>query len=168
MLLLAKMESREFERSPEPIALNPILEEIVPPLADLASEKGLTFHRRIQSNLPPVMGNQETFYLIFKNLIENAVKFTLSGTVRVDIRSINDEIVARIQDEGIGIPEQAMPNLFGRYFRAQTAVERGIAGTGLGLYMVKESVETYNGEITVTSKEGEGTTFVVVFPTTRW
>ena len=168
MLLLAKMEAREFERSPEPIALNPILEEIVPPLADLASEKGLTFYRRIQSNLPPVMGNQETFYLIFKNLIENAVKFTLSGTVRVDIRSINDEIVARIQDEGIGIPEQAMPNLFGRYFRAQTAVERGIAGTGLGLYMVKESVETYNGEITVTSKEGEGTTFIVTFPTTRW
>lgn len=168
MLLLAKMEAREFDRSPEPIALNPILDEIVPPLADRASEKGLTFHRRIQSNLPPVMGNQETFYLIFKNLIENAVKFTLSGTVRVDIRSINDEIVARIQDEGIGIPEQAMPNLFGRYFRAQTAVERGIAGTGLGLYMVKESVETYNGEITVTSKEGEGTTFIVTFPTTRW
>ena len=168
MLLLAKMESREFERSPEPIGLNPILEEIVPPLADRASEKGLTFHRRIQSDLPPVMGNQETFYLIFKNLIENAVKFTLSGTVRVDIRNINDEIVARIQDEGIGIPEQAMPNLFGRYFRAQTAVERGIAGTGLGLYMVKESVETYNGKISVTSKEGEGTTFTVIFPITRW
>lgn len=168
MLLLAKMESREFERSPEPIALNPILEEIVPPLADRASEKGLTFHRRIQSNLPPVMGNQETFYLIFKNLIENAVKFTLSGTVRVDIRNINDEIIARIQDEGIGIPAQAMPNLFGRYFRAQTAVERGIAGTGLGLYMVKESVETYNGKISVTSTEGEGTTFTVTFPITRW
>ncbi len=168
MLRLVKMEAREFDRSPEPIALNPLLEEIVPPLADRASEKGLLFHKRIQSDLPPVMGNRETFYLIFKNLIENAVKFTLSGTVRVTIRNVGDEIVARIQDEGIGIPEQAMPNLFGRYFRAQTAVERGIAGTGLGLYMVKKSVETYNGTIEVSSKEGEGTTFTITFPITRW
>jgi len=72
-----------------------------------------------------------------------------------------------VQDEGIGIPEQAMHNLFGRFFRAQTAVERGIAGTGLGLYMVKEAVENYNGTITVNSKEGKGTTFTVRLPITE-
>lgn len=60
-----------------------------------------------------------------------------------------------------------MPHLFGRFFRAQTAVERGIAGTGLGLYMVKEAVENYNGTITVKSKEGAGTTFTVRLPVTE-
>jgi signal transduction histidine kinase len=69
-----------------------------------------------------------------------------------------------VQDEGIGIPQAALPNLFGRFFRAQTAVERGIAGTGLGLYMVKQAVENHNGTLNVTSVEGEGTTFSVRLP----
>ena len=73
-------------------------------------------------------------------------------------------ILVRVQDEGIGIPSQAMPNLFGRFFRSQNAVERGIAGTGLGLYMVKESVEKYNGTIEVVSTDGKGTTFTVTLP----
>ena len=164
MLQLAKMESREFQRSPEPVDLNPIFEEMLPPLADRAVEKGLTFRRRVDADLPPIMGNQETFYLIFKNLIENAIKFTMSGTVRVDVRQVDEQLVIIVEDEGIGIPEAALPNLFGRFFRAQTAVERGIAGTGLGLYMVKEAVENYDGTITVQSAEDMGTTFRVTFP----
>lgn len=167
MLELAKMESREFQRGEEPVHLNPMFEEMLPPLADRASEKGLTFRQKIEQGLPPVRGNYDTFYLIFKNLIENAIKFTLSGTVRVDAWREEQELVVRVQDEGIGIPEQAMPNLFGRFFRTQTAVERGIAGTGLGLYMVREAVENYNGTIVVSSKEGEGATFTVRFPITE-
>ena len=166
MLELAKMEAGEFQRGAEAIPLNPIFDEMLPPLADRASEKGLTFRQKIQPDLPPVLGSHDTFYLIFKNLIDNAIKFTLSGTVRVDANLENDCIFVTVKDEGIGIPEEAMPNLFGRFFRAQTAVERGIAGTGLGLYMVKEAVENYNGTITVDSHEGKGTTFTVRLPIT--
>lgn len=164
MLELAKMESREFQRSPEPVHLNTIFDDMLPPLADRASEKGLTFRQKIQPDLPPISGNPDIFYLIFKNLIDNAIKFTLSGTVRIDARHENKAVIVSVQDEGIGIPDQAMPNLFGRFFRAQTAVERGIAGTGLGLYMVKEAVENYNGTIQVKSKDGKGTTFTVRLP----
>jgi PAS domain S-box-containing protein len=164
MLELAKLEAREFQRSAEPVELNTLFEDMLPPLADRATEKGLAFSQRIETNLPPVLGSQETFYLIFKNLIDNAIKFTLSGTVRVDAWQEKDVVHVKVKDEGIGIPKQAMPNLFGRFFRAQTAVERGIAGTGLGLYMVKEGVENYNGTIDVTSIEGKGTTFIVRFP----
>jgi two-component system phosphate regulon sensor histidine kinase PhoR len=167
MLELAKMEAREFQRGAEPIRLNPLFEEILPPLADRATEKGLTFRQKIQPDLPPVLGSQDAYHLIIKNLVDNAIKFTLSGTVRVDAWNENGSVLVKVQDEGIGIPEQAMPNLFGRFFRAQTAVERGIAGTGLGLYMVKETVENYNGTITVNSKEGKGTTFTVRLPITE-
>lgn len=167
MLELAKMEAREFQRGAEPVRLNPLFEEILPPLADRASEKGLTFRQKIQPDLPPVLGSQDSYHLVIKNLVENAIKFTLSGTVRVDAWSENGSVLLKVQDEGIGIPEQAMPNLFGRFFRAQTAVERGIAGTGLGLYMVKEAVENYNGTIAVNSKEGKGTTFTVRLPITE-
>ena len=164
MLEVAKLEARELQRSPEPVRLNPLFEEMLPPLADQATEKGLAFSQRIEENLPPVLGNKETFYLIFKNLIDNANKFTLSGTVRVDAYQKSGSVYVVVKDQGIGIPKESLPNLFGRFFRAQTAVERGIAGTGLGLYMVKESVEHYKGVIEVSSSEGKGTTFTVRFP----
>jgi signal transduction histidine kinase len=164
MLELAKLEAREMQRSLEPIQLNPIFDEMLPPLADLATEKGLLFKQRIEPDLPPIFGNQETLYLIFKNLVENAIKFTPAGSVRVAAKQANGSIQVEVKDDGIGIPKQAMPNLFKRFYRTQNAVERGIAGTGLGLYMVKENVENYNGSIRVISEENEGTTFTVRFP----
>lgn len=164
MLELAKLEAREFQRSFEPVNLNSIFEEMLPPLADRATEKGLIFRQSIASRLPAVMGNKETYYLIFKNLVDNAIKFTLSGMVRIDAWTENGAVNVMVKDEGIGIPQHALPNLFQRFYRTQTAVERGIAGTGLGLYMVKESIENYNGKIKVESKSGKGTTFTVSLP----
>ncbi len=164
MLQLAKQEARELQRSLEPVNLNPIFEEMLPPLADRALEKGLVFRQKIDPDLPLVMGNGETFYLIFKNLVDNAIKFALSGTVSVTAVAENGRVVVRVKDQGIGIPRQALPNLFKRFYRTQTAVERGIAGTGLGLYMVKESVESLQGQISVESEEDVGTTFTVSFP----
>ncbi|MFO7683389.1 MAG: ATP-binding protein [Chloroflexota bacterium] len=164
MLQVAKLEARELQRSSEPVAINAVFEEMLPPLADTATEKGLSFSQRIEEDMPPVMGNKDTFYLIFKNLIDNAIKFTMSGTVRVDAYHKAGWIHVSVKDQGIGIPKASLPNLFGRFFRAQTAVERGIAGTGLGLYMVKESVEHFGGTITVASTEGKGSTFTVKLP----
>ncbi|MFN2122468.1 MAG: sensor histidine kinase, partial [Candidatus Promineifilaceae bacterium] len=116
------------------------------------------------ANLPPFIGDEERIEEIVGNLVGNAIKFSQSGTIRFYARQENGAVVIEVQDEGIGIPKRALPYLFKRFFRAQSAVERGIAGTGLGLYMVKQSVEQYNGTITVSSQEGEGTTFTVSFP----
>lgn len=165
MLQLAKQEARELQRSSEPVDLNLVFEEMLPPLADRALEKGLVFRQKIAPDLPPVLGNSETFYLIFKNLVDNAIKFTLSGTVSITAVAENSQVIVRVKDQGIGIPPHAMPNLFKRFYRTQTSVERGIAGTGLGLYMVKESVENFHGQILVESEEDIGTTFTVTFPT---
>ena len=165
MLQLAKLEAREIQRSSERIELNHVLDDLLPPLADRAVEKGLTFSQKIQPDLPPIVGSQEMIYSVLKNLVENAVKFTMSGSVRVEATKRNGIIRVVVQDEGIGIPEEAQPNLFKRFYRAQTAVERGIAGTGLGLYMVKEAVERHMGSIQVESAAGEGSTFVIELPT---
>ena len=164
MLQLAKLEAREIQRSAELISLNELFDEILPPLAERAIQKGLTFTQRIPADLPPIMGNGEMIYSVFKNLVDNAVKFTLSGTVRVQAAVVEGMIEVLVQDEGIGIPGQAQPNLFKRFYRAQTAVERGIAGTGLGLYMVKEAIEKHQGTIEVHSVENEGTSFTVRLP----
>lgn len=164
MLELAKLEVRELQRSLEPVDLNTVFDEMLPPLADRATQKGLLFSQRVELHLPHVMGNPDTLHLIFKNLIDNAIKFTPAGTIKLDARVNGESVIVRVSDEGIGIPRQALPNMFKRFYRTQTAVERGIAGTGLGLYMVKESVENYNGTISVESEEGKGTTFTVRLP----
>ncbi|MDX1687319.1 MAG: ATP-binding protein [Candidatus Promineifilaceae bacterium] len=164
MLQLAKMEAREIQRSSERVELNHLFDDLLPPLADRAVERGLVFSQKIQPELPPIVGSQEMIYSVLKNLVENAVKFTISGSVRVEAKRRDGMVRVLVQDEGIGIPEEAQPNLFKRFYRAQTAVERGIAGTGLGLYMVKEAVERHRGSIQVESVEGEGSTFVIELP----
>lgn len=164
MMQLAKQESSEIQRSAHPISLNNLFDELLPPLADQALEKGLLFRQRIQPNLAPVLGDIEHFEEIFRNLVVNAIKFTPAGSVTIVAREDGNKVIVEVRDEGIGIPEEALPNLFKRFYRAQTAVERGIAGTGLGLYMVKRNIENYNGTITVTTKQDEGATFAVSFP----
>lgn len=164
MLDLAKQEAREMQRNPEPVWLNPVLDEALPPLADRAVQKGLLFRQRIEADLPPVMGNIEVFEMALKNLLENAIKFTPSGSVQIAAWQENGSVVVEIMDEGIGIPPEGIKNLFKRFYRAQSAVERGIAGTGLGLYMVKENLRNYNGQIAVQSTLGKGTTFTVRLP----
>ena len=164
MLDLAKMEAREMQRSPEPVLLNPIFEETLPPLADRALQKGLLFRQRIESDLPAVLGSNEFFEMALKNLLDNAIKFTPSGSVQVASWQEAQAVVIEVTDEGIGIPPEAMNNLFKRFYRTQTAVERGIAGTGLGLYMVKENLRNYNGQIAVQSTLGKGSVFTIRLP----
>ncbi len=164
MLTLAKLEAREIQRSSGPVDLNQLLDEIIAPLADVASGKKLTFERDIANDLPSLTGDREVLYSIFKNLIDNAVKFTQDGKVTVKIWSDAENLQVIIKDQGIGIPPEGMPNLFRRFYRAQTAVEQGIAGTGLGLNMVKEGVEKHRGTINVSSTVGVGTTFTISLP----
>ena len=164
MMQLAKHDAAELQRSPQPITLNAIFEDILPSLADLALEKGLLFRQRVAPDLPPILGDPERLEEIFSNIIVNAIKFTPAGNISIVATASDHQVKVAIEDQGIGIPSEAIPNLFKRFYRAQTAVDRGIAGTGLGLYMVKQNVENYNGTIEVTSSENEGTTFIISFP----
>ncbi len=164
MLDLARLETRELQRSPEPVLINSLFDETLPPLAERAVEKGLLFRQRIQPDLPPVMGSIDVYDMALKNLLDNAIKFTPSGSVQIAAWSDDQEVTIEVSDEGIGIPAEAMNNLFKRFYRTQTAVERGIAGTGLGLYMVKENLRSYNGQIAVQSTLGKGSTFTIRLP----
>lgn len=113
-----------------------------------------------------VLGEEARLAQLLDNLVSNAVKFTPQGG-RVTVRLSGTEGVARteVSDTGIGIPDEERERLFERFFRSQTALERQIQGTGLGLYISKAIVEAHGGRIGVHSTEGEGTTFIVELPT---
>ncbi len=170
MLHLAKIQATELHRIEDSSSPNLVFDQLIPPLSEHAMEKGIEFKVIVEQDLPPIQGDEETIYMILKNLIENAIKFTPSGTVSVEAhledeaRSENAWVSFSIKDSGIGIPPEGIPNLFSRFYRAQTAVEQGIAGTGLGLYMVKEGLDYCGGTIEVTSEPGVGTTFLIRMP----
>ncbi|HYP24989.1 MAG TPA: ATP-binding protein, partial [Actinomycetota bacterium] len=113
----------------------------------------------------PVVADGGRMVQLLDNLLSNAVKFSRDGgTVHVRAWSANGEAVIEVADSGIGIPAKEQDRLFERFFRASTATEREIQGTGLGLSVAKTIVELHGGRISCASREGEGTTFRVALP----
>lgn len=164
MLDIARIDMRELQRGATAVELDPIFESSLPPFAERAVHKGLFFRQRVASGLSPVTGNAELIELVLSNLLDNAIKFSPSGNIQVTVRQEEENVVIEVSDEGIGIPPQSMPHLFKRFYRAQNAIDRGFAGNGLGLTMVKDGLEKYNGKIVVQSRLGEGSLFTVRLP----
>jgi signal transduction histidine kinase len=107
-----------------------------------------------------VDGDERLLDQVFTNLLTNAVKYSGdSRAIDVSLATQGGRVEVAIRDYGIGIPEDELPQLFTRYFRASTA--RGIAGTGIGLDLARNLVEMHGGEVAVASRIGEGSTFTV-------
>jgi signal transduction histidine kinase len=103
---------------------------------------------------------------VVSNLISNAIKYSAAKSpIRVLIRQTKEEITLFVKDKGIGIPQEDMTHLFTPFFRGSNT--GNLPGTGLGLNIVKESVNLHGGSMTVESKVSEGTTFTVSFPIER-
>jgi two-component system phosphate regulon sensor histidine kinase PhoR len=104
-------------------------------------------------------------FQLMDNLVSNAIKFTpAGGDVRVSLTPVNGVVRLEVRDTGIGIGSAEQRRLFERFFRAATASDRQIPGTGLGLYIARAIVEAHGGSISVRSELGEGTSFRVELP----
>jgi two-component system, OmpR family, sensor histidine kinase SenX3 len=105
---------------------------------------------------------------MFTNLVDNAVKYTPpGGRVEVTGGFEGSEIVIRVRDTGIGIPEGKLPRIFERFYRVDKARSKETGGTGLGLSIVKHTAENHGGRVIVESRLGEGSTFTVYLPRGR-
>lgn len=112
-----------------------------------------------------ILGDEEKLIQLFTNLISNAIKFSPEGgKVIIDCELQDSFVVFSVKDEGLGIPQEEVSNLFKKFYRIDNSDRRKIGGTGLGLAISKQIVEAHNGEISVTSTLGEGSTFYVKFP----
>jgi PAS domain S-box-containing protein len=101
---------------------------------------------------------------IVLNLLSNAFKYTLAGTISVSLKQEGNQAVLKVQDTGVGIPEKELPHMFERFHRVENSAGRTHEGTGIGLSLVHELVHLHGGEITVSSTEGTGSTFTVSIP----
>lgn len=111
-----------------------------------------------------VEGDSLRLEQVLQNLVQNAIKYSPTGsTIRVQVERRDAEVALTIRDQGIGVPEAIIPELFRPFYRAKN-VDPGIAGLGIGLYVVKELVTLHGGSIQVESSEGQGSTFTVLLP----
>ena len=130
----------------------------------LANKKLINLMNEVEEKLPQVNINQEYLERILVNLISNAIKYTpANGTVKLKVKKENNLIIFQVIDNGIGIQEEFIPYIFERFYRIENKVHTQ-KGTGLGLTIVKKSIEQHGGIISVQSKLGEGSVFEFTVP----
>ena len=112
-----------------------------------------------------ILGDRNKIEQVFINLLSNAIKYSPNGgNIFIRIYGSDNMVSIDIKDEGLGIPEEAIPNLFQQFYRVDNSDRRRIGGTGLGLAIVEEIVKAHDGTISVSSEYGKGSTFTTQFP----
>jgi cell cycle sensor histidine kinase DivJ len=162
---MSKMESGNFEISPEPFTPRAALVNCCSLLALKARESGIELAIRIPEDLPVMTGDPRAFKQVALNLVSNAIKFTeRGGKVTVSAGVEGSRLLLRVTDTGVGIAADDLKRVGDPFFQAGKTYQRRHEGTGLGLSIVKSLVALHAGELTVQSRIGEGTTVTVTLP----
>jgi cell cycle sensor histidine kinase DivJ len=165
ILDISKMETGNFEISPEPFAPRAALLHCCNLLALKARDNGVDLITRAAEDLPVMNGDPRAFKQIVLNLVVNAIKFTeRGGSVTVSAAVEGARLMLRVTDTGVGIAVEDLARIGDPFFQAGKTYQRKHEGTGLGLSIVKSLVGLHNGEMNVESTVGEGTTVTVALP----
>jgi len=172
ILDFSKLEMHGVQLERADFNLHNTIEETVSLFSGVAKEKKITVTGDVSDKVGRKhIGDDSRLRQVINNLISNAVKFTETGGVSVSVSmdktdGETDHVSISVKDTGIGISEDAQKRIFNMFEQADSSTTRRFGGTGLGLAIVKHLVEAMNGNITVTSIEGEGSTFTVAIPLT--
>ncbi len=148
----------------QPVKLTPLIQNLGQQQMEALRKKNIALNLDLDEHLPDVMGDEAQLERVLWNLVGNAIKFTPSGgTISVSSRVDDGHVSISVKDTGMGIPEDALPQLFTEFRRLKGAEK--IEGTGLGLFIVKSIVEAHGGTVLAESKQGEGSKFIVRLPT---
>jgi len=164
LLNIVRLDRKEGEMNIAQVSINELLEIIMRRLRPIAKEHNVEMvFESFRSVLAEV--DEVKMSLVFTNLIENAIKYNKEGgLVKVSLNADHRYFYVRVEDTGIGIPEEAKKYIFDRFYRVDKARSRETGGTGLGLAITKSAVMMHKGNIKVSGKEGEGSVFVVRIP----
>ena len=164
LLDLARIESGRWSPMPATLQVEDAISECIAQARQLANDKGLSLEYSVAEDAREVVADPTALRQILTNLLENAIRFTSVGTVRVAAVRAKDGVRLSVQDTGIGIPPEHLPRIFERFYRVDSGRARDSGGTGLGLAIVKHMAEAHGGSVSATSTTGEGTTVSVVLP----
>ncbi len=163
LLELSRIESGEAPLAREPVQMSEVLEGAVERLRPQARKQRLTLTLEAPPDLPPVIGDAERLERVAVNLLHNAIKFTpAGGSIRVSAAAVGESVTVTVSDTGVGIDPEDLPRVFERFYKADRS--RGSRGTGLGLAVVKHTVEALGGTVAAESEPGRGSTFSFSIP----
>lgn len=165
LLDLARMEAGHISLVKDDIPIHSFIERVTNKFNGLAKENHVHLSCEIQSTRDTFFIDSDRIEQVLTNLIDNAIRHTPeNGNVKVKFEETNKGFQINVEDNGSGIPEEDIPFVFERFYKADKARTRGKSGTGLGLAIAKNIVEAHDGNITVKSKVGQGTTFSFFLP----
>lgn len=164
LLSLVKMDKRSSDINIQETNINQLIELILKRLRPIAAKQGVELV--LESFKPVIAEVDETkLTLALSNLVENGIKYNHeNGWVHVSLNIDSKYFYVKVEDSGMGIPEESQEHIFERFYRVDKSHSKEIGGTGLGLAITRSAVLMHHGAIKVYSKEGEGTTFTVRIP----
>ncbi|UPZ35480.1 ATP-binding protein [Sphingobacterium sp. PCS056] len=170
ILDLSKIEAGMMRITPGIFSITGLINSVETLFLERAKEKGLTIYSSVDPSIPDTLtGDATRLTQILVNLIGNAIKFTHQGKINIEVLNrsqIGQDIVLefKISDTGIGIDKEKLHEVFERFNQGEDSITRNFGGTGLGLSIVKKLILLQNGDITVSSEKGKGTTFLFHIP----
>ncbi len=164
LLMLTKLAGDRPPMRLVPLSLDPLIRHLVSELMILADDRRITLTADIKP-VPLVLGDSQWLNQALINLLDNALRYTLpGGTVTIRLHAVDTRVVVAVHDTGQGIEPVHIPHLFERFYRTDHARARESGGTGLGLPIVKEIVESHGGAVSVESHVGKGSVFTIWLP----
>jgi signal transduction histidine kinase len=167
ILIYSRLESSKQPLRTQEFSVQKLCSDLSETFDFLCRQKGLEITWQVPDDLPALRTDPERLKEIVSNLVQNALKYTDSGSIRVSVanRSKSDLFVFEIADTGLGIPDHHLSSIFEPFIQVhKTSTGNSRGGIGLGLSIVKKHVEQLNGTIRVESQVGKGTTFAVTLP----
>lgn len=165
VLEIAGMQSGQRGFALRPVAIGPMVREILSASAAMIEEAGLQVELDVADGLPPVLGDEPALRRVFQNLVDNAIKYGADGGwVRISARSAGGHVDIAVADRGLGIEPAEQERIFDPFYRAGAVVNAQIQGAGLGLSLVQRIVAAHGGRVTVKSAPGHGSEFIVQLP----
>jgi signal transduction histidine kinase len=161
---LSQADAGELRLNREPVAPLALLEQMAKSYNQLAAQKQVTLEVQTQANLPEIRLDPDRMAQVFGNLISNSLRYTpAGGKILLTVGKAGNMLVFRVQDNGQGIPTEALPHIFDRFYRADPARSQG-SESGLGLAIARSVVEAHGGSISADSAVGNGTTILIILP----
>jgi two-component system, OmpR family, sensor histidine kinase ResE len=165
LLDLARMEAGHLQLTMEETNISSFINRIIHKFQGLAKENEIQLFAEIDNEITSISFDPDRIEQVLTNLIDNAIRHTpKGGSVNLSVTSEDKGVMIRVKDSGAGIPDEDLPFVFERFYKADKARTRGRAGTGLGLAIAKNIMDAHRGHISVQSKLGQGTTFSFLVP----
>ncbi|MCX6557011.1 MAG: ATP-binding protein [Candidatus Aminicenantes bacterium] len=166
LLTLSEMEEPRMRLEKSRVDLRQLADNVAVIFAGRCREKNIRLEVTASANLPAFLGDPFRLEQLFINLVDNAVKYTERGEIRVSLTGREREIELRVKDSGPGIAAEHLPRIFERFYVVDRSRSREQGGTGLGLAIAKHIVLLHDGRIEALSQPGQGTEFIVTLPLT--